>query len=392
MRHLAGEASMEVISSTVQVELDDGGIRFGLADQEPTWLHPFWLRERAKGQGMVDPVNGQRFHGPSTYDPRLAITAIRQDTPDKIDLIFNDGVECHVLMKEVCIELGMMPDPQSPTASQLWDGALSPRPEVSWNNLHDPAVLKLMLEGFFQRGFCIIHDTPTTPGSLKTIAEKFGYVRETNFGVLFDVKKKQNASDLAYTNGALAAHTDNPYRIPIPGIQFLHCLENSVAGGLSKLADGFAIAHALEEEAPDQAKILSTANVRFRYEALGGAIMQNWGPIIERDMSGKLVRIRLSSRLDFVEPLPAKELELFYAARCRFQQLADDPAFEIRQTFEPGMLLMMDNHRILHGRTEYEAGTGHRHLQGCYIDHDGPDSLYRMLVRDGMAMVMRDVE
>ena len=86
------------------------------------------------------------------------------------------------------------------------------------------------------------------------------------------------------------------------------------------------------------------------------------------------------------------DLDLFYAARRRLQELANDPAFVISNTFVPGMLLMMDNYRTLHGRTVYDAGDGQRHLQGCYIDHDGPDSLYRMLVRDGAGMVMRNVE
>ena len=42
------------------------------------------------------------------------------------------------------------------------------------------------------------------------------------------------------------------------------------------------------------------------------------------------------------------------------------------------LLLMMDNQRLLHGRTAFQQG-GERHLQGCYIDHDGPDSRLRVL-------------
>ena len=39
--------------------------------------------------------------------------------------------------------------------------------------------------------------------------------------------------------------------------------------------------------------------------------------------------------------------------------------------------MMMDNYRLLHGRTAYETKEGNRFLQGCYIDKDGPESLYR---------------
>jgi gamma-butyrobetaine dioxygenase len=43
--------------------------------------------------------------------------------------------------------------------------------------------------------------------------------------------------------------------------------------------------------------------------------------------------------------------------------------------------MFMDNHRALHGRTAFEPSQGHRHLQGCYIEHDGPDTMYRLAVR-----------
>ena len=46
-----------------------------------------------------------------------------------------------------------------------------------------------------------------------------------------------------------------------------------------------------------------------------------------------------------------------------------------------GELLMMDNRRLLHGRTGFDPGEGVRYLQGCYIDMDGPRSLYRVVRR-----------
>ena len=46
-----------------------------------------------------------------------------------------------------------------------------------------------------------------------------------------------------------------------------------------------------------------------------------------------------------------------------------------------GELVMFDNCRLLHGRTGFDVADGLRHLQGCYIDMDGPRILYRMLRR-----------
>ena len=47
----------------------------------------------------------------------------------------------------------------------------------------------------------------------------------------------------------------------------------------------------------------------------------------------------------------------------------------------PGDILMMDNHRLLHGRTVYDVNEGKRFLQGCYIDHDSSEGKLRHLKR-----------
>jgi gamma-butyrobetaine dioxygenase len=36
---------------------------------------------------------------------------------------------------------------------------------------------------------------------------------------------------------------------------------------------------------------------------------------------------------------------------------------------------------VLHGRTSFDPSEGHRQLQGCYVDRDGPRSRYLVLKR-----------
>ena len=47
----------------------------------------------------------------------------------------------------------------------------------------------------------------------------------------------------------------------------------------------------------------------------------------------------------------------------------------------PGDILMIDNHRLLHGRTVYYTNKGKRFLQGCYIDYDSSEGKLRHLKR-----------
>ena len=72
-------------------------------------------------------------------------------------------------------------------------------------------------------GVSVLHGLPTKPDYLCDVADLFGFVRETNYGRWFEVRSKINPSNLAYTNLGQQAHTDNPYRDPVPTLQLLAC-------------------------------------------------------------------------------------------------------------------------------------------------------------------------
>ncbi len=375
---------MEAQDITVDPDPDCGGLRVTGPQGVVARLHPVWLRERTGDSDDFDPVNRQRLFEPPELPLDLRVTGAAREGIDSLVVSFDDGGRARLSLTALGRELGWWSDPEAPPPIETWDAGNPPMPEASWADLANPAALRDLLAGFHRHGFCIVRETPTAPGSLQAIAQRFGFIRDTNFGPLFDVVTKPKPIDLAYTGRHLSAHADNPYRQPIPGIQLLHCLENGVAGGLSTLADGFAVARRLAAEAPESFAALTRIPVRFRYES-DAAIMQAHGPLIECDDAGRVRRVRFSTRVDYVPAREPDELALYYHGRRRFYELANDAAYQIRQTFEPGMLVMMDNHRILHGRTAFDHGAGRRHLQGCYIDHDGPDSLYRVLMRDGVA-------
>lgn len=357
-----------------------GGVELSVGDSTRV-LHPLWLRERAEVDGAFDPNNWQRLYEPCLLDEGLTVAAVEQSAQDALTLTFSDGARGALSLSALGRELGWLTDPCEPPRAEPWTAATRPQPEACWADLDDPGVLTRVVGDFLRHGFCVLRDTPTARDSLQGLAERFGYVRDTHFGKLFNVVTKPNPNDLAYTGRRLPGHTDNPYRTPIPGIQLLHCLTNSVEGGLSTLADGFAIARRIQHEDPAMFRVLTTTPVRFRYQA--DTIMQAHGPLIETDDEGELLRVRFSTRLDYVPARDAETLDDYYRGRRRFYELAHDPEFQITNTFEPGMLIMFDNQRLLHGRGEFDQTSGHRHLQGCYIDHDGPDSLYRLLMRDG---------
>jgi gamma-butyrobetaine dioxygenase len=155
---------------------------------------------------------------------------------------------------------------------------------------------------------------------------------------------------------------------------------NETSGGLSTLVDGFAVAQALRTREPEAFRILSSTPVRFKYLDTDTELTAS-APPIELDVTGELKAIHFSPRLDYVPLFARAQLEAYYRARRAFDHRLRAPDFEIRFLLQGGDLVMFDNCRLLHGRTGFDPAEGLRHLQGCYIDIDGPRSLYRVLRR-----------
>jgi gamma-butyrobetaine dioxygenase len=220
-------------------------------------------------------------------------------------------------------------------------------------------------------GFGKLTDGPVRDGALFEVVDLFGYVRETNYGRKFEVRTEVNPTNLAYTGLGLQAHTDNPYRDPVPTVQVLYCLESSAAGGENMVVDGFACALRLRDEDPESFALLSGYCARFEYAGEAGVRLQARRPMIELAPDGELVAIRFNNRsAAAITDVPFDAMEAYYAAYRRLAEIIDDEAMEVTFRLNPGESFVLDNTRVLHARKGY-SGVGTRWLQGCYADKDG---------------------
>jgi len=345
-------------------------------------VHPLWLRERCQDSQSVDPQTGQRLHDPSDLDLNLQYVSLSAPMPGRLKVRFSDGHEANFAEHDILAEAAMAPGDYGCPAPVLWDGKLKDLPRAAWQANAADAQVVAWLDSFLRYGFIIFQGVPTDLDQVRKVASMFGWARETNFGVTFEVRSKPGAEaiDLAYTPLKLDPHTDNPYRSPVPGVQLLHCVANETTGGLSTLVDGYAVAEALRVRDPEAFGILSTTAVRFLFRDKDTEMMSS-APLVELDAGGNVRTIRFSPRLDFVPLLPPAELSAYYRARRVFGRALRSEEFEIRFLLNKGDLVMFDNCRLLHGRTGFNPQEGLRHLQGCYIDIDGPRSKYRVLQR-----------
>jgi gamma-butyrobetaine dioxygenase len=377
-------ATTEAAGGVLRIDPAEPGLNLHAGDQAPIAIHPLWLRERCRDPASIDARTEQRLYNPADLDPDLSIAGISALPGNRFAVAFSDGHATVFSADAIIEELEHTGDDGVPRPLP-WTSRLNDEPVFQWAKTPPPSLLLDMLERFLTLGFIILKGVPGEDAAVLKVARAFGFPRETNFGVLFDVRSTQDAQDLAYTSLALAPHTDNPYRAPVPGIQLLHCLTNRTEGGLSTLVDGLAVAEALRAEHPEAFAVLSRIPVRFRYIDTGVELVAT-EPLIACDADGRFTAIHFSPRLDFVPLLPRAELSAFYRARRVLDGMLRSDCFALRFKLDDGDLMMFDNRRLLHGRTDFDPAEGPRHLQGCYIDIDGPRSLYRVLhrrLRDG---------
>ena len=362
----------------MKIELTDNKVFFEKQGAKKE-IHPFWLRERVNSENFLDQKTQQRLFDPTMLKNSSEISKV--NISDKfLEVSFKDGAYAKLVIENILKEFEK-------------DNELYFIDKISWksdfqnNNIYkfnknffEEKIMYESLLDFYKYGFVIFENVPTQDNFIVNFANSIGSIRRTNFGEFFNVKSKPNPNDLAYTSLPLAPHTDNPYRKPVPCIQLLHCIENEVGGGLSTLVDGLAVTEELKKEHPSFFQILTEIKVRFQFVD-DNVVLEDWAEMIQLDENKRLKQVRFSPRLDFVPLMDKGKLELYYAARNKISEMYNSEKFRIEFKLRPGDLLMMDNYRLLHGRTEYNANEGNRFLQGCYIDYDSTEGKLKHLKR-----------
>ncbi len=215
---------------------------------------------------------------------------------------------------------------------------------------------------------------------IPVIPEIIGPIRPSNFGQVFEVINRPDANTNAYTEIALAAHSDLATREYVPGLQFLFCVSNDATGGDSILADGFSIARQLQQESAKFYEVLSTVKIPFGTKDKNND-HRFIAPVLEHDHSGELSTIRYTYWLRSPMNGDFDTITTFYAAFRRFQEIANDPSNQISFRLQPGQMMAFDNRRIFHGRAAFDPASGERYLRGCYGEREELESCLRILYR-----------
>ena len=216
----------------------DGELALTWADGRSSVVHPGWLRSIADGRHLPEAVPG---------------TPVAWTTAD-------------------------WPEPPS------FDGAAV---------LNEDGVLAAWIGALCTYGLGRLRNAPADRSFLKELATRIGPIRGSNFGDVFTVEAVRDADSTANTGLNLGQHADLPTRETPPGFQFLHCVENSVAGGASRMTDGLAVVAELAAAHPEEYDALCTLQWTFANRAKDGD--HRWvGPVIDHGRPGAPLTMRAS--------------------------------------------------------------------------------------------------
>jgi gamma-butyrobetaine dioxygenase len=332
-------------------------------------FHPLWLRDNCPCAECRH-ESGQRLLDTRSLPDDLSVVAV-----NGYEVSFSDG---HTSVFDPEWLRANAADP-TPARQRLWGAEI--QDDLPAARYADVAAggepLRRWLAWVDELGFAILTGGPTEPETVTRTAELFGFVRETNYGRLFDVRTVVNPTNLAYTGLGLGAHTDNPYREPTPTLQLLHCLASSAEGGENTLVDSFRVARDLPA---DDFDLLARTPIAFRYTDTD-TDLEAEAPVVSLDARGSVRAVRYNTRSAQPFRLSAEAAGRYYEAYQRFGRMLEAPEYRIQFKLGAGDLFIVDNLRVLHGRTGYAASGGERHLQGCYADRDGLRSTLAVLSR-----------
>lgn len=378
-----------VTEKIAAVALADNALVVTWSDGRNSPFHFQWLRDNCPCSDCVYPLTREQVFEIADMPPDLAPQLAGAAATGDLTVRWTDGHDSRFhagWLRAHAYDDASRAERRNRERPALWEAERSASlPTFAFDAvMNDDAAFHDWLIALRDIGLTLIRGMPVEAGTVGRVAKRISFIRESNFGLLFDVASKPNPDSNAYTAFNLPPHTDLPTRELQPGLQFLHCLANQAVGGDSIFVDGFAVATALREEAPDDFHTLTTTAIEFRNKDQHTDYRCS-APAIALDAEGNISEVRCANFLRGPFDVPAALMPQLYQAYRRFMLLARAPRFRLCRRLEAGDMWVFDNRRILHARTAFDPMSGKRHLQGCYVDRDELLSRIRVLERDAVA-------
>jgi gamma-butyrobetaine dioxygenase len=202
----------------------------------------------------------------------------------------------------------------------------------------------------------------------------------------------------------LRNHTDvTAYDIPT-GLQFLECALYENPDGdrqaYSTIIDGFKLAEVIKAENPWFFELLTTEyipagrkrmSVEEKLSQDESARKYEWDAyrhnhVINLDEDGNVYQVKYNHNTRIPLEVSFDKIRDLLAAYRRFSELLQDPQYNLEFLLTPGEVLVVNNWRVLHGRTGIWNPNLQRVLLGGYLEEETFRCRRRILLGDKTAM------
>ncbi|RXW23272.1 hypothetical protein EST38_g2573 [Candolleomyces aberdarensis] len=271
------------------------------------------------------------------------------------------------------------------TEKVLWGSKIQQAPPtVAYEEvMAGDAGLYKWLSNIDRSGFSFVSGVPPTPEATEELSERIGFIRETQYGRFWSFTSDLAKGDMAYTTIALGAHTDNTYFTDPCGLQLFHLLEHTGGtGGATLLVDGFYAASILRELNPEAYRLLSEVPIPAHAAGEPTSFYRptpaSGYPVFGHDkLTRDLTQVRWNNdNRSVMSHLEAGSVEKWYEAIRLWNKCLTSSDSEYWVQLQPGTVVVVDNHRVLHGRSAFD---GKRRMCGAYIGVDEYRSKFAVL-------------
>ncbi|EPZ31452.1 Clavaminate synthase-like protein [Rozella allomycis CSF55] len=332
-------------------------------------LHVDWLRDHCECSKCIHPTSRQKLH--SSGDVANSIIQNVNQDGEVINVIWNDG------HKSIYNLIDLFPAKKVIPRPFLWEKEDVLNIHVDHDEyMKTEQGISKVLKNINKFGLCILENVPTDDRYLKSIIERIGPIRNSFYGDLWDVKNVKDAKNIAYTSLYLGLHMDLMYFETPPGVQFLHCLSNSVEGGESIFLDSFKAVSILRKKFPEHFNTLQSIPINFEYKNQGKHY-QYLRCMIETNLFNEKLDVFYAPPFQGKLQLDPDSAEKFYLAMHEFEKILKSDSLIFQKRLEKGQCVLFHNIRVLHGRLSFNTITGERHFKGGYLDWDDFQSAYR---------------
>eukprot|EP00040_Diaphanoeca_grandis_P015674 m.80283 g.80283 ORF g.80283 m.80283 type:complete len:504 (+) comp25298_c0_seq2:209-1720(+) len=243
----------------------------------------------------------------------------------------------------------------------------------------------------FVTGVPVLDDFSGWTSVTEDLVRKYvGFPRETIWGIHWDTAGEVSSietdkpPDTAYTSEPLNPHVDCCYLRDPPQLQVFLSVTRAptVDGGRSTFLDGFKAAELLFTRSKEAFQFFCNTPLPYHCEHDGVSVTA-MAPVFELDRRSP-ISPELIKTLDTCPPiarfrynnddrspllhLSSHQIDLFYTHLPLLLEVLRDPQLMIEVQLDVGDMVIVDNHRVLHGRTAF-SGAG-RNLFGCYAEMD----------------------